>query len=113
MASFHRGMGHLLFGGSRTAAAVSDLYDRLLRSKRFRAFGEENLEIRLQRLEEAAAEEALLYQALFRACLDRGLISVPEFLSLLKKVDLLDGEADGRLARRKPKKKPAGKDAAP
>jgi len=113
MASFSPIFGHLLFGSGRRRCDAEAIFDRLRRSNRFRALGEANLEDRLQRLEETVAEEALLYQALFRACKDHGLIKGPEFLSLLGKVDLLDGVADGRLSRNRPGKKPAGGKAAP
>jgi hypothetical protein len=88
--------------GNPNEILVNDIYDRLRRMEGLHRHRKGKLEARLLELEEAVAEQALIYQALFRACLDQGLVRESEFLFLLRRLDLLDGVADGKWGRRKP-----------
>jgi hypothetical protein len=80
---------------------LSDLRQRLERFLRVDLHLEGKLADRILRLEEAAASEALLFQALFRICLEKKLVKESEFLFVLRKLDLVDGVADGQWRRRR------------
>jgi hypothetical protein len=60
-------------------------------------------ELRKQMLEldEDVGRMALLLRALVEACLRKGVFTREELAALIARVDLLDGAADGRLARGK------------
>jgi len=85
------------YGRQRQFEELQWLRKRARQKIRLRMHQKGKLNDRAQEVEECLAEQAFLNQALLKLCLDKGLFSKDEFVSLLRDVDLLDGEADGKL----------------
>ena len=68
----------------------------------------DSLETRVQQLEDDLGRVALLTRALMDAILKKGLLSQIEVAEMMTKVDMADGERDGKLDLRKLRSRPPG-----
>ena len=66
----------------------------------------ESLETRISNLEDDLGRVALLTRALIDAVLKKGLITQVELAEMMAKVDMSDGERDGKLDLKKLRSRP-------